>query len=57
MKKFTSLLLILTLVLACVGCGSKGSDDTDTKSEGVMTYEEYVAADLDTEVVVENYLV
>ncbi len=56
MKKFTSLLLILTLVLACVGCGSKGSDDTDTKSEGVMTYEEYVAADLDTEVVVETYV-
>lgn len=37
--------------------------DTDTeteadagKSEGVMTYEEYMAADLDTEVVVETYV-
>lgn len=28
----------------------------DEKSEGVMTYEEYMAADLDTEVVVETYV-
>lgn len=28
----------------------------DAKSEGVMTYEEYVAAELDTEVVVETYV-
>ena len=28
----------------------------DEKSEGVMTYEEYVAADLDTEVIVETYV-
>lgn len=28
----------------------------DEKSEGTMTYEEYVAADLDTEVVVETYV-
>lgn len=56
MKKFTSLLLILTLMLACVGCGSKGSGDADVKSEGVMTYDEYMAAALDTEVVVETYV-
>lgn len=31
-------------------------DAADAKSEGVMTYEEYVAADLDTEVVVETYV-
>jgi len=43
-------------MLACVGCGSKGSGDTDVKSEGVMTYEEYMAAALDTEVVVETYV-
>lgn len=30
--------------------------DDATKSEGVMTYDEYVAADLDTEVVVETYV-
>lgn len=28
----------------------------DVKSEGVMTYEEYMAADLDTEVVIETYV-
>lgn len=31
-------------------------EEADVKSEGVMTYEEYVAADLDTEVVVETYV-
>lgn len=30
--------------------------DDGTKSEGVMTYEEYVAADLDSEVTVETYV-
>lgn len=52
-----SLLLVLALALACVGCGSNsGSDDADAKSEGVMTYEEYAAAELNTEVVVETYV-
>lgn len=35
--------------------GSAATGD-DAKSEGVMTYEEYVAAELDTEVVVETYV-
>lgn len=35
--------------------GSTATGD-DAKSEGVMTYEEYVAAELDTEVVVETYV-
>ena len=30
--------------------------EADVKSEGVMTYEEYMAAELDTEVVVETYV-
>ena len=32
------------------------AETEDVKSEGVMTYEEYVAAELDTEVVVETYV-
>lgn len=99
MKKLTMLLLTLTLVFSCIGCGSKeesandaanveaeaetgAEDETDAevedadvaepeaeaadetqeedaaevKSEGVMTYDEYVAADLDSEVVVETYV-
>ena len=57
MKKMLSLLLVLALALACVGCGSKKEGgDADVKSEGVMTYEEYAAAELQTEVVVETYV-
>lgn len=65
MKKIISLLMTLALVFACVGCGSSGGSDTgntnsadaeDTKSEGVMTYDEYAAAALDTEVVIEAYV-
>ena len=57
MKKIIALLISLTLVFACVGCGSKEEAAAqDTKSEGVMTYEEYVAAELDSEVVVETYV-
>lgn len=52
--------MALTLVFACVGCGAldgNGSKaDEDVKSEGVMTYEEYVAAALDSEVVIEAYV-
>ena len=35
---------------------TEADNAADEKSEGVMTYEEYVAADLDTEVVVETYV-
>ena len=57
MKKMISRLLVMGLAFVCVGCGSKqtGSDE-DVKSEGVMSYAEYAAADLDTEVVVETYV-
>ena len=55
--------MALTLVSACVGCGasegnasgtdaSASSEAEDTKSEGVMTYDEYVAAALDRKSVV-----
>lgn len=60
MKKITALLLAFGLVLACAGCGDNKDGDAksndDAKSEGVMTYAEYVAADLDSEVVIEAYV-
>ncbi len=71
MKKFKVLAIGLVLAFALVGCSGNGSDapedgtveateeanvEEDAKSEGVMTYEEYVAADLDTEVVIEAYV-
>ena len=57
MKKFGVLLLALSMALTFVGCGATGSEEAaDVKSEGVMTYAEYIAAELDTEVVVETYV-
>lgn len=58
MKKFAALLLAGAMVFTCVGCGSNGGDggNSDEKSEGVMTYAEYVAADIDSEVVIEAYV-
>ena len=54
MKKDLVLLLTLTLAMSMVGCGS--ADNADKKSEGVMTYAEYVAAPLESQVVVETYV-
>ena len=45
MKKFIAILLVLTMVLAFAGCAAK-----------YMTHEEYMAADLDSEVVIETYV-
>ena len=45
MKKIVALLLVLTIVLAFAGCGSKG-----------MSHEEYMAAAMDSEVVIETYV-
>ena len=61
MKKFAALVLSLMLVLTLVGCASETTNDTttntaDVKSEGVMTYAEYAAAELDSEVVIEAYV-
>lgn len=56
MKKIIA--TVLTLAMAsCVlcACGGKGGD-TDKKGEGVMTYDEYVAAPIDSEVTVETYV-
>ncbi len=57
MKKFVALLFALILVTAVAGCTKGGEEEKpDVKSEGVMTYAEYVAAALDSQVVVETYV-
>jgi len=53
MKKFIALFLVLALSLAFAGCNS---EPVDVKSEGVMTYAEYMAAEMDAEVVIEAYV-
>ncbi len=52
MKKFLTVVLMLALALTMVAC----SADPAAKSEGVMTYAEYDAAALETEVVIEAYV-
>ncbi len=54
MKKILSLVLVAVLALSLVACGK--ADDPAAKSEGVMTYAEYAAAAVDSEVVVECYV-
>lgn len=57
MKKTVAMLLALALALGCAGCGGNGKGDGgDKKSEGVMTYAEYAAAAVDTQVVVETFV-
>ena len=54
MKKISMVLVTLLMIMTLGGCGStEGGDSEDLKSEGVMTYEEYVAAEIDSEVTVE----
>ena len=58
MKKFLSVLLLCAMALTMVACGSEKetANDADVKSEGVMTHKEYIAAELDTDVVIETYV-
>lgn len=56
MKKLLSMLLLCTMVLTMVGCSTDKEADTDAKSEGVMTHEEYTKAELKSEVVIETYV-
>lgn len=57
MKKFIALLMAMMMVLALCACAKEpAAADTDKKSEGVMTYAEYTAAALDSEVVIEAYV-
>ena len=57
MKKTLAVVLTMSFLLAVTGCGKQ--DNTAAapkKSEGVMTYAEYAAAPIDSEVVVETYV-
>ena len=56
MKKKLALTLTLALVLSLTACGKGKDGGSDEKSEGVMTYAEYVDAALDSEVVIETYV-
>ena len=57
MKKIIALILAMMMVLALGACAKKeAGDDINAKSEGVMTYAEYAAAALDSEVVIEAYV-
>lgn len=55
MKKILGVLLSVGMLLSFAGCGGT-EEDPSAKSEGVMTYAEYAAADLDSEVTVETYV-
>lgn len=54
MKKLTALLMAALMVFGLVACG--GKNDVNAKSEGTMTYAEYDAAAVDSQVVVEAYV-
>ena len=57
MKKVFALLLALVMVFALAACGGeKKADDIFAKSEGVMTFEEYMAAEEGAEVTVEAFV-
>ncbi|MBQ2941636.1 MAG: hypothetical protein IJD97_05300 [Clostridia bacterium] len=60
MKKFLALALALTMVLSLAACGEKAPVEEvveDAVEEvAVMTYEEFTAAPVDTEVTVETYV-
>ena len=63
MKKIFAVLLVLSMVFALAACTSGSNEpaaepevDIFAKGEGVMTYAEYAAADLDTEVTVETFV-
>ena len=57
MKKFLALVLVMLFVLPlAVACKKDDASKPDVKGEGVMTHAEYIAAALDTQVVIETYI-
>ncbi len=55
MKKVLIAILAVALVLGIAACNN-GKEDINKKSEGVLTYAEYAAAAIDSEVTVEAYV-
>ncbi len=53
MKKIIALVMAVAMMFTFAACGE---EKADVKSEGVMTYAEYVAAEVDSEVVIEAYV-
>ena len=53
MKKVLAFVLIIACMLSVVGCKKV---DPNKKSEGTMTYDEYMAAELGSEVVIEAFV-
>lgn len=57
MKKVLALILAVFMAFALVACGTEtATDDPSVKSEGVMKYSEYVAANEGDDVVIEGYV-
>ena len=69
MKKIIAMLLALVMILSFAACAGQSADPTEPATEpatdpvtdpvvesGIMTYEEYLAAELDAEVVIETYV-
>ena len=54
MKKVLAIVLAVAAVFMLFGCSKK--DDADVKGEGVMTHAEYIAAALESKVVIEAYV-
>lgn len=55
MKKIAALVLALLMALGCIAI-AETTVEPDVKGEGVMTYEEYAAAEVDTKVTIETYV-
>ena len=62
MKKFFAVLLAMAMVFALAACTSGSNEpaepevDIFAKGEGVMTYAEYAAADMESEVTIETFV-
>ena len=60
MKKIFALLIAVAMMFSLAACGGEATDPTEaieaTEAAAVMTHEEYMAADMDSEVTVETFV-